>query len=72
MARGVERADLLERHRARMNLAIDALLADATRDELRVLRAEIEDQDRLSIHGAAMYYRRPAGRPCTKPAALYR
>ena len=30
-----------------MDLAVDPLLADAARDELRVLRAEVEDQDQV-------------------------
>ena len=35
----------------RMDLAVDVELAHAARDELRVLRAEVEDQDR-GVHGA--------------------
>jgi hypothetical protein len=38
-----------------MNLAVDALLTDATGDELRGLGTEVEDQDGLTIHGAAVY-----------------
>ena len=34
-------------HRAGMDLAVDALLADPARDQLRVLRSEIEDQNQL-------------------------
>ena len=41
-------ADLLEGHRAGVDLAVDALLADAAGDELRVLRAEVEDEDELA------------------------
>src|SRR5205085_2955608 len=43
-ARG-EGLDLLERHRAGVDLAVDVQLADAAGDQLRVLRAEIEDED---------------------------
>ena len=35
----------------RMDLAVDVRLAHAARDELRVLRAEIEDQDRGNAKG---------------------
>src|SRR5690606_3057429 len=41
----LERADAVEADRARLDLAVDVLLADAPRDELRVLRAEVEDED---------------------------
>ena len=44
-ALGPEGADLLERHRAGMELAIDVQLADPAGDQLRVLRPEVEDQD---------------------------
>ena len=40
-----EGADLLERHRAGVNFAVDVQLADAPRDQLRVLRSEVEDED---------------------------
>src|SRR5690606_27038623 len=45
-ARGL-RADILERRRARMDLAVDLALAHASRDELRRLRAEVEDEDEV-------------------------
>src|SRR5262249_19138167 len=50
-------ADFLEREIVRMDLAVDAELADAPRDELGGLRAEVEDEDgvaRRTDHGA--YY----------------
>jgi hypothetical protein len=37
-------------HVAGMNLAVDPRLAHAARDQLRVLRAEIEDQDLFVMH----------------------
>ena len=37
---------LLDRHRVRHDLAVDPRLADPAGDELRVLRAEVDDQDR--------------------------
>ena len=40
---------LLERSRARKDDAVDVVLADAPRDELRVLRAEVEDEDGLDV-----------------------
>src|SRR5690606_29644384 len=42
---GVLGDDLLDRHGARHDLAVDPRLADATGDELGVLRAEVDDQD---------------------------
>ena len=33
-----------------MELAVDVLLADPARDQLRVLRAEVEDQDAVVAH----------------------
>src|SRR5262249_23261039 len=44
-ALGRELANPRQRKVERMDLAVDALLADAAGDELRVLAAEIEDQD---------------------------
>ena len=44
-----EGADLLQRHRAGMDLAIDVQLAHAARDQLRVLRSEVEDEDLLGV-----------------------
>ena len=44
-AERVESADLLERRRAGQDDGEDVELADAARDELRVLRAEVEDDD---------------------------
>ena len=40
-----------------MDLAVDVLLADAARDELRVLAAEVEDEDhRRSPHRRPLDY----------------
>ncbi len=44
-----ERADLLVRDVPRIDLAIHAQLAHATRDELRVLGPEVENQDAVSV-----------------------
>ncbi len=46
---GANARDLLERDVAGMDLAVDAALADAARDELGVLRAEVEDQDAIAV-----------------------
>jgi hypothetical protein len=41
------------RIRAGADLTVDALLADATGDELSVLRAKVQNQDKImAIHGA--------------------
>ena len=48
--RGCAARDLLGGDVERHDLRVDAGLADATRDELRVLRAEVEDEDgRLAV-----------------------
>jgi hypothetical protein len=47
-ARRVPRPDRVERERRRMDLAVDALLAQPSRDELRELRAVVEDQDAIA------------------------
>ena len=44
-----ESADLLDGHRAGMDLAVDVQLAHAPGDELRVLRSEVEDEDLLCV-----------------------
>jgi hypothetical protein len=44
----VHGGELLEGEGARVDLAVDALLPDAPRDELRVLGAEVEDEDELA------------------------
>ena len=45
-----------------MDLAINALLADAAGDELGVLRPEVEDEDQIARlgHGGGEYHWRPA------------
>src|SRR5581483_2040918 len=48
---GLAFAQLLPRSRARHELAVDVRLAHAARDQLAVLRAEIEDEDRFPAHG---------------------
>ena len=47
----VEGADGLEARGRRVDLAVDVLLADAPRDQLRELRAEVEDQDTVPLGG---------------------
>src|SRR5207302_422088 len=42
---------LLEREVVGMDLAVDLELAGAPRDQLRVLRSEVEDEDPLTIDG---------------------
>jgi len=48
-AAGAEFADRRVGHVPGMDLAVDAAFADATRDELGVLRPEIEDQDAMRV-----------------------
>jgi hypothetical protein len=48
-AAGAEAADLGVAHIPGMNLAVDARLAHAARDQLGVLRPEVEDQDPVSV-----------------------
>jgi hypothetical protein len=43
--------DLGDRHRRRHDLAVDVGLADPPRDELRVLRTEVDDQDNSTFGG---------------------
>ena len=45
-----DRLDGLERNRAGLDLAVHVALADAARDELRVLRAVVEDENRFAGH----------------------
>src|SRR5205823_778727 len=69
-----EGADLLERHRAGMELAIDVQLADPSRDQLRVLRPEVEDQDLFCMdvgHPALQEAAQCSGKP-TGGATSYR
>ena len=44
-----EGAHFVAVHVPRQDLAVDAALAHAPRDELRVLRAEVEDQDPVGV-----------------------
>ena len=46
----MERANFCQRRGARQHHGENILLADAPRDELRVLRPEIEDYDCLGVH----------------------
>ena len=48
MARGSIARTCSNGQGAGLDLAVDALLADAARDELRVLGAEVEDEDELA------------------------
>ena len=47
------RRELVRGHVVLEDLAVHAGFADATRDELHVLPAEVEDRDRLARHCAA-------------------
>ena len=49
-ARGVIALDFFQRGGAGKHHGEDILFADAAGDELRVLRAEVEDDDRLGFH----------------------
>ena len=51
MPQRVEGAHGLEAEVARLDLAVDVLLADAARDQLRELGAEVEDQDAVPLGG---------------------
>ena len=44
------RSEAAARVRGRQDLGVDLQLAQAARDELRVLRAEVEDEDGVSVH----------------------
>ena len=52
-----------------MDLAVDLALADAPRDELRRLRAEVEDEDEILRHGGSDYHARTAGKSVSPPAS---
>ncbi len=67
---GRESAHRIVVDRAGQDLAIDACLADAPRDQLGVLRAEIEDQDALGHAATPRRSRRQAGSGCLAPGAL--
>ena len=49
-ARGRVALDFVERGGAGQDDGEDVLFADAARDELRILRAKVEDDDRLRFH----------------------
>ena len=49
-ARGVVALDFFQGSRARQDDGEDVQFADAARDELRILRTEVEDYDRLCFH----------------------
>ncbi len=49
-ALGPQRANLLERHVARLEAAVDVVLPHPPRDELAVLGAEVQDKDRVVGH----------------------
>ncbi len=46
---GAKRRDLVGGSVVRQDLAVHAHLADAARDQLRVLAAEVHDQDTLAV-----------------------
>ena len=50
MPRGLQCLDFAERRRAGQHDGEDVLFANAPRNELRILRAEIEDNDCLGVH----------------------
>ena len=53
----VELFDSVDRERPGVNFAVNVALADAASDELRVLRAVVEDEDGLpGCHGEAPRY----------------
>ena len=52
MPLGAEVADERVADVAGMDLAVDAGFAHAARDQLRVLRAEVEDEDLFVMHAA--------------------
>src|SRR5690606_16829005 len=62
--RGLQRLDGGDAHRARVDLTVDAELADAPGDELRVLAAEVEDEDGCAGHFGPHIPRAP--RPCER------
>ena len=47
---GIATCDLVNADRVRDDLRIDVTLADAPSDELRVLRPEVEDEDRTLVY----------------------
>ncbi len=49
---GIAGLNLTERRRARQHNGEDILLADAPRNQLRVLRAKVEDYDCLGVHAS--------------------
>ena len=49
IAFGLAREHLRDRHRARHDLAVDVRLAHAPRDQLRVLRPEVDDEDEVGL-----------------------
>ena len=55
-----------ERHRARDDLRVDACLADPPRDQLGVLRPEVDDENGVVIVCA----QRPMPTPCARCNAL--
>ncbi len=51
----VAREHLRDRHRPRHDLAVHVRLADATRDQLRVLRPEVDDENEIGVGRAASH-----------------
>src|SRR6185295_1672821 len=58
-ASGGARLEGSDRRRRRHDLRVDLQLAQAPRDQLRVLRAEVEDDDGVAVHGMGRGSRRP-------------
>ena len=67
---GIELFQRVERQRARVDLAVDVALAHAPRDELRVLRAVVENENDLTLGHLASreLSRRPQGANQCLPA----
>ncbi len=59
----LEGADFVVRDVPGQDLAVHAHFAHAPRDELRVLRAEIENQDPVGVDVRMRYWRKPSDAP---------
>ena len=55
-----------QRHRARHDLRVDARLSDAARDQLRVLRPEVDDENGVVV----VCTQRPMPTPCARCKAF--
>ena len=63
---------LRDRHRARDDLAVDVHLAHPPRDQLRVLRPEVDDEDEVGrvVHAHGRSDHRPIPMPCARCSDL--